>query len=151
MDALPSCFCVIDAEIRDKKDKTTILEIQKQYKKQKEPKTLKTNAELRKILYQSGFVCNGTKYCRMKRSSGSARVGKCLFINETLLKPILKFSSGNLAPKNGQEIDLAAYESYACRRRRQHLRFSSYRRIILKGGQFYTALLFFWHFTNICK
>lgn len=112
VDALPDCFCVIDMEIRDKKDKTTILEIQKQYKKQKEPKTLKTNAELRKILYQSGFVCNGTKYCRMKRSSGSARVGKCLFINETLLKPILKFSSGNLAPKNGQEIDLAAYESY---------------------------------------
>lgn len=83
-----------------------------QYKKIKEPKTLKTNAELRRYLYKHGFMCNGVKYSRMKRSSGSARVGKCLFINDTLLAPILKFSSGNITPKQGQEIDLAAYESY---------------------------------------
>ena len=109
---LPSCFCVEDAEIKDKKDKTKIKEIQKQYKKIKEPKTLKTNAELRKELYKDGFICNGIKYCRMKRSSGSARVGKCLFINESLFKPILKFSSGGIELKEGQEVDLAAYESY---------------------------------------
>ena len=109
---LPSCFCVEDVEIKDKKDKTKIKEIQKQYKKIKEPKTLKTNAELRKELYKDGFICNGIKYCRMKRSSGSARVGKCLFINETLFKPILKFSSGGIELKVGQEVDLAAYESY---------------------------------------
>lgn len=109
---LPSCFCVEDVEIKDKKDKTKIKEIQKQYKKSKEPKTLKTNAELRKELYKNGFVCNGVKYCRMKRSSGSARVGKCLFINEPLFKPILKFSSGGIELKDGQEVDLAAYESY---------------------------------------
>ena len=48
----------------------------------------------------------------MKRSTGSARVGKCLFINENLFKPILKFSSGAIRPKYGEEIDLAAYESY---------------------------------------
>ena len=48
----------------------------------------------------------------MKRSTGSARVGKCLFIDEVLFKPILKFSSGTIKPKYGQEIDLAAYESY---------------------------------------
>ena len=109
---LPSCFCVEDVEIKDKKDKTKVKEIQKQYKKAKEPKTLKTNAELRKELYKNGFVCNGVKYCRMKRSSGSARVGKCLFINEPLFKPILKFSSGGIELKDGQEVDLAAYESY---------------------------------------
>ena len=109
---LPSCFCVEDVEIKDKKDKTKIKEIQKQYKKIKEPKTLKTNAELRKELYKDGFICNGIKYCRMKRSSGSARVGKCLFINESLFKPILKFSSGGIELKEGQEVDLAAYESY---------------------------------------
>lgn len=109
---LPSCFCVEDVEIKDKKDKTKTKEIQKQYKKAKEPKTLKTNAELRKELYKNGFVCNGIKYCRMKRSSGSARVGKCLFINEELFKPILKFSSGGITLKEGQEVDLAAYESY---------------------------------------
>ena len=109
---LPSCFCVEDVEIKDKKDKTKIKEIQKQYKKIKEPKTLKTNAELRKELYKDGFICNGIKYCRMKRSSGSARVGKCLFINESLFKPILKFSSSGIELKEGQEVDLAAYESY---------------------------------------
>lgn len=109
---LPSCFCIEDVEIKDKKDKTKVKEIQKQYKKAKEPKTLKTNAELRKELYKDGFICNGVKYCRMKRSSGSARVGKCLFINEPLFKPILKFSSGGIELKEGQEVDLAAYESY---------------------------------------
>lgn len=109
---LPYCFCVEEVEIKDKKDKTKIKEVQKQYKKSKEPKTLKTNAELRKELYKDGFFCNSVKYCRMKRSSGSARVGKCLFINESLFKPILKFSSGNFIPKDGQEVDLAAYESY---------------------------------------
>ena len=109
---LPSCFGIEDVEIKDKKDKTKVKEIQKQYKKSKEPKTIKTNAELRKELYKDGFICNGMKYCRMKRSSGSARVGKCLFINETLFKPILKFSSGGIELKDGQEVDLAAYESY---------------------------------------
>lgn len=111
-DILPNCFCTIDVEVMDKKDKTKVKEVQKQYKKIREPKTLKTNAELRKELYKSGFVCNGVKYCRMKRSSGSARVGKCLFINEELFKPLLKFSSGNISLNQGQEVDLAAYESY---------------------------------------
>ena len=109
---LPNCFSIEDVEIKDKKDKTKVKEIQKQYKKAKEPKTIKTNAELRKELYKDGFICNGMKYCRMKRSSGSARVGKCLFINEQLFKPILKFSSGGIELKDGQEVDLAAYESY---------------------------------------
>lgn len=105
-------FNVADVEIYDKKDKTKIVEVQKQYIQVKEPKTLKTNAELRKDLYQNGFICNGVKYCRMKRSSGSARVGKCLFINEELYEPILKFSSGGIHIEQGQEVDLAAYEGY---------------------------------------
>lgn len=111
-EGLPDCFDAADIEIRDKKDKTKVIEIQKQYQKIKEPKTIKTNAQLRRELYQQGFLCNGVKYCRMKRSSGSARVGKCLFINEDLFKPILKFSSGGIALKEGDEVDLAAYESY---------------------------------------
>lgn len=104
---LPEYFHTEDAEI-----KTTDGEIQKQYKKVKEPKTMKTNADLRKELYRNGFICNGVKYSRMKRSSGSARVGKCLFIKEDLLKPVLKFSSAGISLKNGDEVDLAAYESY---------------------------------------
>ena len=48
----------------------------------------------------------------MKRSTGSARVGKCLFINESLFKPLLNFSSGAIRLNPGDEIDLAAYEGY---------------------------------------
>lgn len=109
---LPKPFVSKKVEIRDKKDKSVVKEIQTQYVKKGEPKTLKTNAELRKELYKDGFICNGVKYCRMKRSTGSARVGKCLFINETLFKPILKFSSGGIELQDGQEVDLAAYEGY---------------------------------------
>lgn len=109
---VPKPFVSEDVNILDKKDKTVIKEVQTQYKKCGEPKTLKNNAELRQELYKNGFVCNGVKYCRMKRSTGSARVGKCLFIVEDLYEPILKFSSGGLKYKLGDPIDLAAYEGY---------------------------------------
>ncbi|WP_310602377.1 hypothetical protein [Anaerosporobacter sp.] len=109
---LPSYFSTTTIEVRNKSGTEPITELQTQYQKSKEFKTLKTNAQLRKELYNNGFICDGMKYCRMKRSSGSARVGKCLFINEKLYKPLLKFSSGGISLKNGQEVDLAAYESY---------------------------------------
>lgn len=60
----------------------------------------------------NGFTCNGIEYCRMKRSTGSARVGKCLFIRKELFEPLLAFSSGGLKYKQGDPIDLAAYEGY---------------------------------------
>ena len=109
---LPVYFSSEKVEIKDKKDKKTVKEIQTQYKNPKKFKTIKTNAELRKILYKEGFVCNGVNYKRMKRSSGSARVGKCLFINEPLFTPLLKFSAGGITLKHGDEVDLAAFESY---------------------------------------
>ena len=109
---LPKPFKSKGVEIRDKKGKNTIIGVEIHYVKQGESRTIKTNSQLRNELYKSGFVCDGVKYCRMKRSTGSARVGKCLFINENLFKPILKFSSGAIRPKYGEEIDLAAYESY---------------------------------------
>lgn len=109
---IPSPFVVKKVEIKDKKDKSIVKEVQLQYQKKGEPKTLKTNAQLRGELYKNGFTCNGVKYCRMKRSTGSARVGKCLFINESLFKPLLNFSSGAIRLNPGDEIDLAAYEGY---------------------------------------
>lgn len=112
VEGLPNCFSIVEIETGNGIDASATTNVQKQYKKTKEPKTLKTNAELRKELYRHGFICNGVQYCRMKRSSGSARVGKCLFIHEELLKPLLRFSSGTIAIKEGEEIDLAAYESY---------------------------------------
>lgn len=109
---IPAPFSFGEVEIRDKRKKNTLKEIQLQYIKMGEPKTLKTSTELRKELYKTGFSCNGIQYCRMKRSAGSARIGKCLFIRGDLFEPLLKFSSGGLAVKHGQEIDLAAYEGY---------------------------------------
>lgn len=111
-ESLPVYFSSVDVEIKDKKDKKTVKEVQKQYKNTKKFKTIKTNATLRKELYKNGFICNKIQYKRMKRSSGSARVGKCLFINEPLFTPLLKFSTGGISLNYGDEVDLAAFESY---------------------------------------
>lgn len=86
--------------------------ITKSYILIREPKVLKTKAELRHELYDRGFVCNGIKYIRDKRSSGSSRVGKCLFIDQKLYKNILKWEMCGLDISKGSEIDLAAFESY---------------------------------------
>lgn len=73
---------------------------------------IKSKSELREDLYENGFVCDGIKYIRWKRSSGSSRVGKCLFINEVLYKRIHKWETCGLNLKEGCEIDLAALEAY---------------------------------------
>lgn len=108
---IPKPFICEKAEARGAED-TSAGALSYRYIKKGESKTLKTGAQLRAELYRHGFICDGIKYCRMKRSTGSARVGKCLFIHETLFKPLLKFSSGGISVKAGQEIDLAAYEGY---------------------------------------
>ena len=45
---------------------------------------LMNKQKLRDYLYETGFTLDGIEYIRFKRSSGSARVGKCLFINKKL-------------------------------------------------------------------
>lgn len=107
---LPSCFVVTEIAQNRAKNKELHDNVQIQYKKVKEPKTLITNKELREYLYSTGFDCDGVHYRRYKRSPGSARVGKCLFINEPLFKPLLEFSSGGIILEDGQEVDLASYE-----------------------------------------
>ena len=82
------------------------------YKQIKAFKTLKTSATLRKQLYENGFVCNGIHYVRCKRSAGSARQGRCMFINEALYQPLLDYSTGGITFEEGEEVDLAAFESY---------------------------------------
>lgn len=74
--------------------------------------TLNTVEDLRKKLYENGFYCDGIKYIRYKRSSGSSRVGKCLFIDERLYKRMHKWELCGLTLKEGQEVDLAAMEAY---------------------------------------
>lgn len=72
----------------------------------------KTVAMLRSELYTKGFWCDGTHYVRFKRSSGSSRIGKCLFIDEKLYSSMHKYELCGLKIKENQELDLAAFEAY---------------------------------------
>lgn len=74
--------------------------------------TLLTVADIRRRVYSEGFICNGRRYVRFKRSAGSARVGKCLFIAEKLYSRMHTWEKCGLTIRQGQKIDLAAWESY---------------------------------------
>lgn len=74
--------------------------------------TVMDKAELRNYLYQNGFKCDGIEYVRYKRSSGSSRVGKCLFVNKLLADEMHQWDMCGLSVKEGQPIDLASWEAY---------------------------------------
>lgn len=74
--------------------------------------TLLSRRELRKKLYKDGFYCDGKKYVRFKRSSGSSRVGKCLFIEEGVASRMRKWEKCGVPLREGQKVDLAAWEAY---------------------------------------
>ncbi len=63
---------------------------------------------LREYFYTNGFCINGVHFVRYKRSAGSSREGKCLFINERLQRAMNKWSECGLKPQK----DLASWESY---------------------------------------
>ena len=63
---------------------------------------------LREHFYQDGFCVNGVHYVRYKRSAGSSREGKCLFIDERLFRAMNKWSDCGLK----EQKDLASWESY---------------------------------------
>ena len=63
---------------------------------------------LREHFYANGFCVNGVRYVRYKRSAGSSREGKCLFIDERLQCAMNKWSECGLKPQK----DLASWESY---------------------------------------
>lgn len=75
-------------------------------------KTVKSAKWLREWCYENGFICNGIHYCRFKRSSGSARVGKCLFIDKRLYPDMHRSEQCGLDIKKGDELDIAAFEAY---------------------------------------
>ena len=75
-------------------------------------KTLMDKAELRNYLYQNGFKCDGVEYVRYKRSSGSSRVGKCLFVNKLLADEMAAWDKCGLNIEEGQQLDLASWEAY---------------------------------------
>ena len=63
---------------------------------------------LREHFYENGFHLDGIHYVRYKRSAGSSREGKCLFIDERLYRHMMKWSECGLKPQK----DLASWESY---------------------------------------
>lgn len=73
---------------------------------------LEDTNSLRQKLYQDGFYCNGQHYVRYKRSSGSSRVGKCLFILDGLFLPMMKWSYNGLYYRPDENLDLASIEAY---------------------------------------
>ncbi|MBR6072416.1 MAG: hypothetical protein IKP77_06290 [Acholeplasmatales bacterium] len=87
------------------------------YKNEKNPNKNKNGFELREFLYTNGFKLdiNGTiiEYTRYKRSSGSSREGKCLFIKKSLYAKMNKWSLCGLN-ENNQKIqnDLVSFEAY---------------------------------------
>ena len=82
------------------------------YKQTGEFETLMNKEQLRHYLYENGFVCDGIKYVRYKRSSGSSRVGKCLFVNEVVAERMTKWDKCGLEINDDDNIDLAAWEAY---------------------------------------
>lgn len=64
--------------------------------------------DLRAHFYQNGFYLDGVHFVRYKRSAGSSREGKCLFIDERLYKAMDKWSGCGLKA----QTDLASWESY---------------------------------------
>lgn len=99
---LPSCFsCSFNEE-----------EMTYTYKLTGTIKTVKSAKELRKWCYKNGFICNGINYCRFKRSSGSSRVGKCLFIDKRLYSDMHKSEQCGLNVQEGDALDIAAFEAY---------------------------------------
>lgn len=83
-----------------------------QYKAKANISTVKSVAEIREEIYTKGFDCDGIHYIRFKRSAGSSRVGKCLFIDEKLYKQMHKWEMCGIKVRKGQNIDLAALEPY---------------------------------------
>lgn len=79
---------------------------------EKQIKTIKNVADIRKELYEKGFTIDGVKYVRWKRSAGSARVGRCLFVDRGLYGKMHEWESCGLTFEYGSDIDLAAFESY---------------------------------------
>lgn len=118
------CLCIIDNEIvainvnkevispSNDLPKGFIYDKENNVYKAKNIPIIKNVKELRNELYNNGFLCDGIKFVRFKRSGGSARVGKVLFIDENLYKPVHKWELCGLDIKEGDEIDLAAFEAY---------------------------------------
>ena len=67
-------------------------------------------AEIREKLYSDGFDIDGIHYVRYKRSAGSSRDGRCLFIAEPLYQDMMDWSSCGLSADSVS--DQASWQAY---------------------------------------
>ena len=83
-----------------------------EYKTHEKFKTIMTARNIREWIYKNGFYIDGIKFVRFMRSAGSARTGKCLFIDEKMYPLIHQWEMCGLTIDEGDECDLAGIESY---------------------------------------
>ncbi len=87
-------------------------------------KTVLDTKQLRELFYKDGFDFEDKHYIRYKRSSGSSREGKCLFIEERLSKDMFPWSKCGLKAEDKYGDNLVSFEAY------QALSLSSIEKII---------------------
>lgn len=80
--------------------------------KDEKGKRISDRKALREKLYKNGFNVDGVHYVRFKRSAGSARQGRCLFVREDLYQDLMEWSYMGIDHTEGIEIDLAKIETY---------------------------------------
>ena len=83
----------------------------KEYKRSKKdiPPAVKCE-EIREYLYTHGFNIDGIHYVRYKRSAGSSRDGRCLFIAEPLYQDMMDWSACGLSADSVS--DQASWQAY---------------------------------------
>ena len=83
----------------------------KEYKRSKKdiPSAVKCE-EIREQLYTHGFDIDGIHYVRYKRSAGSSRDGRCLFIAEPLYRDMMAWSACGLSADSVS--DQASWQAY---------------------------------------
>ena len=83
----------------------------KEYKRSKKdiPSAVKCE-EIREHLYTHGFDIDGIHYVRYKRSAGSSRDGRCLFIAEPLYQDMMDWSACGLCADSVS--DQASWQAY---------------------------------------
>lgn len=68
---------------------------------------------MREDIYKNGFILNGKKYVRYKRSAGAAKSATCLFIKESLYRLMNSWSKAGLNEGKDHCLDnLTSYEAY---------------------------------------
>lgn len=72
-----------------------------------------TPSQMREAIYRDGFILNGKKYVRYKRTASAAKGGSCLFIKESLYRLMDSWSKAGLNEKKDNCLNnLTSYEAY---------------------------------------